>query len=336
MVAGYVSALVEAGFRVVTMDARGHGLSDKPHEATAYTVQARVGDIIAVLDAVGEDRVDYWGYSMGGWIGFALLRSRTRSVCADSWPARPQRLPAPRFEMKRSRLSKRWRPAIPDASPQGDMPAEVATNFVAANDLEALAALQRATMDWHHADLTKLTTPSLALRRRARPIVGAGADGSSADAGRAVRDCRGQRPSHGVSPREEGAAEGRAVSSATMMCDSRLQDRNEAQIDEPSRSSWWRRGSARLALPVLISVSTNDRRLRSSSSTDAAHPSRCTLRQQLEGTDGHPVLRRPRPILTTPRHRRRRVGGRFEHWLSEATVLIEGGPLADVGAIHCR
>ena len=106
--------------------------------------------------------------------------------------------------------------------------------------------------------------------------------------------------------------------------------------NHPDWWTWWRRGSARPALPVLISVSTNDRRLPSPSSTDAAHPSRCTLRQQLEGTDGHPVLRRPRPILTTPRHRRRRVGGRFEQWLSEATVLIEGGPLADVGAIHCR
>ena len=69
---GYVEPL-SARHRVVLMDMRGHGRSDKPHEAEAYTLEPLVGDVIAVLDALGLERADYWGYSMGGWIGLGLL-----------------------------------------------------------------------------------------------------------------------------------------------------------------------------------------------------------------------------------------------------------------------
>jgi pimeloyl-ACP methyl ester carboxylesterase len=31
-----------------------------------------VGDVLAVLDVEGIERAHYWGYSMGGWVGFAL------------------------------------------------------------------------------------------------------------------------------------------------------------------------------------------------------------------------------------------------------------------------
>jgi pimeloyl-ACP methyl ester carboxylesterase len=71
--AGYVAALVPY-FRVIRVDARGHGLSDKPHDAAAYPLQSRVNDVVAVLDAVGIERAHFWGYSMGGWIGFGMAQ----------------------------------------------------------------------------------------------------------------------------------------------------------------------------------------------------------------------------------------------------------------------
>lgn len=68
---GYVSALKD-DFRLILLDARGHGGSDKPHEPEAYGLKQRVDDIVAVLDDLGITKAHFFGYSMGGWIGFGV------------------------------------------------------------------------------------------------------------------------------------------------------------------------------------------------------------------------------------------------------------------------
>jgi pimeloyl-ACP methyl ester carboxylesterase len=68
---GYVAALKDA-YELVLVDSRGHGRSDKPHDPTAYVPDKRVEDILAVLDDAGIERAIYWGYSMGGHIGYAI------------------------------------------------------------------------------------------------------------------------------------------------------------------------------------------------------------------------------------------------------------------------
>lgn len=68
---GYVAALRDR-YRLVMLDPRGQGRSDTPHDPAAYAAQCRVGNVLAVLDAEGIDRAHYWGYSLGGWIGFAV------------------------------------------------------------------------------------------------------------------------------------------------------------------------------------------------------------------------------------------------------------------------
>ena len=70
---GYVYAL-KNDYRLVLLDARGHGSSDKPHTPDAYELEKRVGDIVAVLDDLGIAKAHYFGYSMGGWIGFGAAR----------------------------------------------------------------------------------------------------------------------------------------------------------------------------------------------------------------------------------------------------------------------
>jgi len=70
---GYVRAL-QSHHRLVLVDARGHGGSDKPHETSAYELSFHVGDLVAVLDALDLPAADFWGYSMGGWIGFGLAK----------------------------------------------------------------------------------------------------------------------------------------------------------------------------------------------------------------------------------------------------------------------
>ena len=46
---GYVDAL-KADHRLILLDARGHGQSDKPHDPKAYDPALRASDVIAVLD----------------------------------------------------------------------------------------------------------------------------------------------------------------------------------------------------------------------------------------------------------------------------------------------
>jgi len=53
-------------FRLVLMDARGHGQSDKPHDPSLYTWEHLVGDVLIVADAVGEEKINLLGYSLGG------------------------------------------------------------------------------------------------------------------------------------------------------------------------------------------------------------------------------------------------------------------------------
>ena len=61
--------------RLVFVDHRGHGNSDKPHDVAAYTLSKRVADILAVLDAIDCERAHYIGVSWGARLGYALADS---------------------------------------------------------------------------------------------------------------------------------------------------------------------------------------------------------------------------------------------------------------------
>ena len=70
---GYVEGL-KPHYRLILIDARGHGASDKPHQPDAYERERNVADITTVLDDLDIPRAHYFGYSMGGRIGFAIAR----------------------------------------------------------------------------------------------------------------------------------------------------------------------------------------------------------------------------------------------------------------------
>jgi pimeloyl-ACP methyl ester carboxylesterase len=70
---GYVEGL-RPHYRLILIDARGHGASDKPHEPDAYDRERNVEDISTVLDDLDIPRAHYFRYSMGGGIGFAIAR----------------------------------------------------------------------------------------------------------------------------------------------------------------------------------------------------------------------------------------------------------------------
>ena len=58
---GVIHALVDAGYRVLTPDLRGHGRSDAPHEPEAYGWDRLVADETGLLDHLGLEAVAIGG-----------------------------------------------------------------------------------------------------------------------------------------------------------------------------------------------------------------------------------------------------------------------------------
>jgi len=52
-----MAALAEAGFRAIAPDQRGYGQTDVPDAVEDYTTFHLVGDIVGLLDALGEQQV---------------------------------------------------------------------------------------------------------------------------------------------------------------------------------------------------------------------------------------------------------------------------------------
>ncbi len=68
--AGYTAGLRD--YRHILVDSRGSGRSDRPHAKEAHTVDEYVEDTVQILDDLGIERTIYWGYSIGGILGYAF------------------------------------------------------------------------------------------------------------------------------------------------------------------------------------------------------------------------------------------------------------------------
>jgi pimeloyl-ACP methyl ester carboxylesterase len=77
---GYVEALADR--RLILIDGRGHGRSDKPRQESAYRMDLFVADVLAVLDHLGIERTDFFGYSLGGRLGLALAAAALHRLYA--------------------------------------------------------------------------------------------------------------------------------------------------------------------------------------------------------------------------------------------------------------
>jgi pimeloyl-ACP methyl ester carboxylesterase len=68
---GQVEALAPR-YRIITWDMRGHGQSDSPDDPALYSEAATVGDMAAILDALGIDTAVIGGLSLGGYMSLAF------------------------------------------------------------------------------------------------------------------------------------------------------------------------------------------------------------------------------------------------------------------------
>lgn len=105
-----INAMLDSDFKVVAFDLRGHGLSGRPHEPSAYGVNT-VEDITRLMDHLGLQKAHLAGYSLGGFIAlkFAVLhpeRCISVAVCASGWknPEDPEPLRSPYRDDPEARL----------------------------------------------------------------------------------------------------------------------------------------------------------------------------------------------------------------------------------------
>jgi pimeloyl-ACP methyl ester carboxylesterase len=71
---GWIQSLNDAGLRVVGLDFRGHGNSDKPHDVASYGTARLASDVIAVLDHLGIPRASLIAYSIGTAVALHLFQ----------------------------------------------------------------------------------------------------------------------------------------------------------------------------------------------------------------------------------------------------------------------
>jgi len=93
-----LNALSLAGFHAVAPDMRGYGNTDRPAEIERYTLFHLVGDMVGVLDSLGENQAVIIGHDWGAPVAWhaALMRpDRFRAVVGLSVPYRPRGSIAP-------------------------------------------------------------------------------------------------------------------------------------------------------------------------------------------------------------------------------------------------
>ena len=67
-------AVAGAGFRAVAPDQRGYGDSDRPTEVTDYDITHLTGDLLGLLDDLGEEKAVFVGHDWGALIVWDMAR----------------------------------------------------------------------------------------------------------------------------------------------------------------------------------------------------------------------------------------------------------------------
>jgi pimeloyl-ACP methyl ester carboxylesterase len=99
-----IRAVAAAGYRVLAPDQRGYGRSSRPEAIEDYDIEHLTGDIVALLDDIGEERAVVVGHDWGAMVAnnaTMLHPDRFAAVCTMSVPMLP-RAPMPPVQMMRA------------------------------------------------------------------------------------------------------------------------------------------------------------------------------------------------------------------------------------------
>jgi pimeloyl-ACP methyl ester carboxylesterase len=167
---GIWGLLVDQGRRVIGLDARGHGQSDKPHAPASYENAAMVRDVGALLDHLQLQLVDLVGYSMGALtaIRFAERDNRVRRLVLGGIGGDPREWGTEEHIAARRARADRILAGLESDNPEGltDPLAQRVRNVMEqrGNDLQAMAAIQKANRPvGGDVDVSKVTAPTLVI-----------------------------------------------------------------------------------------------------------------------------------------------------------------------------
>lgn len=145
---GVVEAL-KSDYKLILVDARGHGQSDKPHDPADYLPEPKSKDIEAILDHLGIEATHYMGYSMGGRIGFDVVaHAPHRLLSLIAGGAGPSPLPMYEASQQLFQSGDTIEEVLATReSVSGELPEPLRSEFLA-NDIDALhASLDRSILD---------------------------------------------------------------------------------------------------------------------------------------------------------------------------------------------
>lgn len=149
-------------YLVITVDPLSHGLSDKPHDSSAYRLPDVAADLIAPLDAEGIEKAVLWGYSWGAFLA---------AVAASEFPGRVSALIVGANPLTHKGWSRDWIEPLA----QGDWnlfwktntwPFAIDRAWAEDNDPLALAAqmegeTQSIATSRYRLDVARISSPSL-------------------------------------------------------------------------------------------------------------------------------------------------------------------------------
>ncbi len=106
-----VRALAAAGYRVIAPDIRGFGQSDCPTGHDAYDMVHCVGDLVGLVQAVGEESAVVIGHDLGAWVAYAAAQMRPdlfRALGMLNTPVTPreEQRPSASWEMMAEKTGK--------------------------------------------------------------------------------------------------------------------------------------------------------------------------------------------------------------------------------------
>jgi pimeloyl-ACP methyl ester carboxylesterase len=179
---GWVRDLTRAGLRVLAVDQRGHGASEKPHDPRAYTMPELVGDLLTVLDTYLIDDVAYLGYSLGGRVGWQFAVDAPGRVRRAVLGGIPDGTPLARLRIDEARAFAE--DGIPVADPMTSRYVTLSQR-VAGNDLRALIALAEGMR-------LRETEPDPDRPPLQPVLVATGSDDPILEQSRALADCAPQ------------------------------------------------------------------------------------------------------------------------------------------------
>ena len=153
-----IAAALAATHRVVAIDARGHGQSEKPHDSMRYGPRM-AEDVIELMDTLDIDRAHVHGYSMGGSLLTQILKAHPERVITTIYGGSGVREVDPAWQ---ARVPDD--PETPDADPANPRPGERWSSYPDF-DRTALDAVSGFpwTREQRAIDLSAVRVPVLAI-----------------------------------------------------------------------------------------------------------------------------------------------------------------------------